>query len=236
MTNPSLSQIIVIVVVIVGIIVVMRLIQPKLSPQEKYLFYEIQHKSPQMDNLRLVMWIKMVVHPVNCESDLDYQKPYLEDPNKIKLLTDQMSSFGASSIFPLLGYEAITWNLDPFKENPLMQRMAAIILIRHYPRTAEVIEDLMVHAPDTSSANYFSRDKKSFLPPAQYRVRYAFNLYKTLTILVTTTRNEWWPGTNPDIREWALYVLSRFPKAFPEIDTSAFAVNLDGNKSFSGKE
>jgi hypothetical protein len=226
MATLSLSQILIIIAVIVGIILVMRLIQPKLSPPEKYLFYEIQRKSPQMDNLRLVMWIKMVVHPVNSDSDLDYQTPYLEDPQKIKLLTDQMSGFGASSLLPLFGYEAITWKLDPFKENPLMLRMAAIILIRHFPHTAEVVEDLMAHAPDSASANFFNKDKKSFLPAEQYRARYAFNLYKTLNILTSTTRNEWWPGTNPDIREWAVYVLSRISKAFPEVNFSTFSTIL----------
>lgn len=203
----------------------MRLITPKLSPSEQYLFYEVQRKSPQTDNLRLVMWVKMIVHPVTCESDLEYQSHFLDDPEQIKTITGQMSGFSGGALFPLLGYEAITWKMDPFKENPLFLRMAAIMVIRRYPRTAEAIEELIAHAPDQATLKYIEHQKSLEISVSQCRLRYAFNLYKILTLMITTSRNSWWPGTNPDIREWAEYALTRLPKSFPEVDFSAFSVN-----------
>jgi hypothetical protein len=224
-------MILIIAAVIVGLVVLMRLIQPKLSPPEEYLFYEIQRKSPQMDNLRLVMWIKMVVHLINTESDLDYQKPYFEDPQKTKQVIDLMSGFGGAILFPLFGFEALSWNLDVFKEDPLFLRIAAIIVIRSYPKTADVVEDLIAHSPDLATIKFIEKHEKKLSGAQNYRARYAFNLYKTLTVLTTTSRNEWWQGTNPDIREWAEYALSRLPKAYADIDFSAFNKNrIDGTK------
>jgi len=217
------STIIIVVACIVGLILLMRWITPKLSPSEQYLFYEVQRKSPQTDNLRLVMWVKMIVHPVTSDSDLEYQSHYLDDPEQIKAITGQMSGFGGSLLFPLFGYEAITWKLDPFKENPLFLRMAAIAVIRRYPRTAEAIEELIAHSPDQATEKYIEHQKSLEISIPQCRLRYAFNLYKILTLMTTTSRNDWWPGTNPDIRGWAEYALTRLPKAFPEVDFSALS-------------
>lgn len=220
MTIPTLSQTIIIIVVIVGLILAMRLIQPKFSPAEKYLLHEIQRKSPQMDNIRLFMWVKMIIHPVQSTQDLEYQNTFLNDPQQFKMLSEQLYGFGAFALFPLLGYDAINWKMDAYRENPLMLRLAALLVIRRFPHTAEVIEELLAHSPDTVSSAYFDKYKTNFSSPIEYRSRYAFNLYRILSIITGTSRNEWWPGTSPDIREWAQSILTRISKAFPEIDLS----------------
>ena len=221
MTTPTFSQILVIVVVIVGLILAMRLIQPKFSPAEKYLLHEIQRKSPQMDNIRLFMWVKMIIQPVQSTRDLEYQNTFLNDPQQFKMLSEQLYGFGAFALFPLLGYDAINWKIEAHKENPLMLRLAAILVIRRFPHTAEVIEELLAHSPDVVSSVYFDKYKTNFAAPAEYRSRYAFNLYRILSIITGTSRNEWWPGTSPDIREWAQSLLARISKAFPDIDLTA---------------
>ena len=170
-----------------------------------------------MDNIRLYMWIKMVLHPIHAEEDLDYQKTYLEDTQQFKQLTEQLHGFGAFALYPLLGYEAINWHLDPVKENPLFCRLAAVTVCRRYPHTAEVVEDLLIHTPDLASANYFTKNSRDFAAPVNYRLRYAFNLYRILSIISTTSRNDWWPGTSPDIREWAESALARLPKAYKNL-------------------
>jgi hypothetical protein len=38
--------------------------------------------------------------------------------------------------------------------------------------------------------------------------------------MVTTRRNEWWPGTNPAIQEWAESTLRRLAKTSTDIDVS----------------
>lgn len=225
-----MTQIIIVVACIVGLFLLLRLLTPKLSLPEQYLYYEIQRKSPQMDTLRLVMWIRMIVRPVETESDLEYQQRFLDDPKQIKAITEQMNGFGGLILYPMLGCEALTWGLDPFKENPLFTRMAAIAVIRRYPQTAEVIEDLIAHSPDLTTTKFIEHNKKTLMPVDRYRNRYAFNVYKILTVMTSTTRNEWWPGTNPDIREWAEYALSRLPKAFPEVDFSAFSTQPQAEK------
>jgi hypothetical protein len=225
MTTPSFFQIIIIIVVIVGLIIAMRLIQPKFTPSEKYLLHEIQRKSPQMDNIRLFMWVKMVIHPVQSARDMEYQNPLLNDPEEFKMLTEQLYGFGAFALYPLLGYDALTWKLAPFVENLLMLKLAAILTLRRFPHTAEVIEELLVHAPDTVSSTLIDKDQNNFAPSKTYRSRYAFNLFRILSIITNTSRNEWWPGTSPDIREWAQTTLTRIPNAFPDVDLSSFDIN-----------
>jgi len=220
MTTPTPLQILIIVMVVIGLMVAMRLIQPKLSPSEKYLLHIIQHKSPQMDNIYLFMWIKMVIHPVETLDDLEYQRTYLEDSQQFKMLSEQMYGFGAFALFPFFGFEAANWKMDPSIENPLMLRLAAVDVIRRYPHTAEVIEEFLIHSPDTASTEYFNKNQKIFRPAVDYRARYAYNLYRILSIIINTSRNEWWPGTSPDVREWAESIFNRLPKSFTGMDFS----------------
>ncbi|MHC1740800.1 MAG: hypothetical protein AB9897_06785 [Anaerolineaceae bacterium] len=212
MTPLSFTQIIIIIVVIAGLIIAMRLIQPKLSSAEKYLLHEIQFKSPQMDNIRLYMWVKMVIKAVASPEDLEYQQRFLSDPSQFKMLSEQFYGFGAFALFPLLGYEAINWQLATNKENTLMLRLASILVIRRFPHTAAVVEDLLARSPDEVSTKYFARNHKDFPSINEYQGRYFFNLHEILKIITTTSRNEWWPGTSPDIREWAENVLNRSSK------------------------
>ena len=141
------------------------------------------------------------------------------------MLTEQLYGFGAFALYPLLGYDALTWKLAPFVENLLMLKLAAILTLRRFPHTAEVIEELLVHAPDTVSSTLIDKDQNNFAPSKTYRSRYAFNLFRILSIITNTSRNEWWPGTSPDIREWAQTTLTRIPNAFPDVDLSSFDIN-----------
>lgn len=226
----TFSQIMIILTVIACLILAVRLMQPKFTFTEKYLLYLIQRKSPQIDNIRLFMWTKMVIHPINDLNDLDFQKIYLDDPQQFKMLTEQANGFGAYALYPLLGYEAVNWNLDEKVENPLILRLSAVLTCQRYPHTAEVIEGFLIHAPDSSSSVYFNKHSGSFAPSSNFRGRYAFNLYQILRIITCTSRNEWWPGTSPDIREWAESVLVRLAKAFADCDPSIFEPSYPDQK------
>lgn len=145
----------IIIAVIVGLVVIVRFMQPKLTPAEKYLLHVIPRKSPQMDNIRLFMWIKMVIHSVANVEELDFQKKYLDDAEQFKMLANQLYGFGAFALFPLLGYEAVNWHMETFSENALIDRVAAVPVIRRYPHNAAVLEELLIQAPEAVSSNYF---------------------------------------------------------------------------------
>jgi hypothetical protein len=212
-----MSQIVIIAAVIIGLVIAMRLIQPKTTPAEKYLLHVIQFKSPQIDNIRLYMFVKIVIHPVFTQNDLAYQDRYLNDPQQFKQLSEQLHNFGPAALFPLLGFEAVNWQMDVRAENPLFLRLTALQVLRRYPHTAQAVEDLLIHAPDEVSSRYFEKNNKNFKSTEQYRLRYAYNLSNVLKIISETARNDWWPGTSMDIREWAVSVLARLNKSFPEV-------------------
>jgi hypothetical protein len=220
MPTFTLPQIGILVLVIVGLIVLMRLIQPKLSPAERYLLHEIQRKSPQVDNIRLYMWIKMIVHPVTQPSDLEYQERFLSDAEQMKVILEQMQSFGAAILYPLFGFEAMNWRLAPEQHDPLFERIAALLIIRRFPHTAEVIEDFVAKGPDALTRQFIEKNSNTFAPLDTIQQRYLHNLAAVLQIMVTTRRNEWWPGTNPAIQEWAESTLRRLAKACTDIDLS----------------
>ena len=108
-----------------------------------------------MDNIRLFMWIKMVIHSVANVEELDFQKKYLDDAEQFKMLANQLYGFGAFALFPLLGYEAVNWHMETFSENALIDRVAAVPVIRRYPHNAAVFEELLIQAPEAVSSNYF---------------------------------------------------------------------------------
>lgn len=203
MTSPTLTQIIVIIAVVIGLIIAMRLIQPKLSAKEKYLLGIIQRKSPQRDNIHLFMWTKMVVHPIHQAADLEYQKEILADEAKFKMLQEQLYGFGAFALYTIFGYEAINWFLQPEEEDPLFQRLAALLVLRRFPHTAAVIESLISHSPDAITEEYLSKNAVDSITIEACRTRYVFLLKNVLDTLTHTSRNEWWPGVSADIREWA---------------------------------
>lgn len=208
----SLSQILIIIAVVGGIVAVVLLTQPKLSVKEHYLFKLIQAKSPQMDNLRLFMFLRGVIRPIDAEADLEYQSTFLDDPQQYMLLCEQLHAFGGNALYPLLGYEAINWNLEAARENPLVTRLAANHLCKRFPQSAEVIEDLLHESPDAITRAFISQDKSDAPSLEVITRRYVVNLRHALQIIVSTNRNEWWPGTNPDIREWAEETLKRLEK------------------------
>lgn len=207
--TPTLPQILIIVAVIVVLILAMRWIQPKLTPGEKYLLHVIQRKSPQSDNIRLFMWLKMVIHPVNQFSDLEYQDSYLNDPEKYKQLAEQFHYFGPNALYPLLGYEALTWHLDVNTPDPLIVRLAANQVCRRYPHTAVVVEDLLIQSPDAVTTHYLKKDPAGYESIQTYQARYKILLSEILKTIATTSRNDWWPGSSPDIREWAESLLTK---------------------------
>ncbi len=199
----TLTQILIIIAVIVGLIFLMRLIQPKLTPGEKYLLHIIQRKSPQPDNIRLFMWIKMIIHPTYDPSDLASQNDYLDNIEQYKQLTEQFYSFGPNVFYPLLGYEVINWHLDVNQSDLLVIRLAANQVVRRFPHSAAVIEDLVIESPDALTARYYSKNPAG-LPEMKFvRERYYYLLREIMNVIINTPRNEWWPGVSPDIREWA---------------------------------
>lgn len=205
-------QIIIIVLVIVGLVLLMRLIQPKLTPSEKYLLHVIQRKSPQADNIRLYMWVKMVAHPVEDNSDLEYQKDYLEVLDEYKMLTEQFYGFGPFVLYPLFGYEAINWHLGEQIRDELVIRLSANQIVRRFPNSAAVIEDLVIKSPDALTARYITKHPEGMPTLQEMRDRYYFLIEESMKVIVNTTRNEWWPGVSPDIREWAENMLTRLEK------------------------
>jgi hypothetical protein len=205
-------QIIIIVLVIVGLILLMRLIQPKLTPSEKYLLHIIQRKSPQSDNIRLFMWTKMVAHNIEDASDLEYQKEYLDNLEEYKMLIEQFYGFGPNVFYPLFGYEAIHWHLDDKEPDPLMIRLAASQIVRRFPHSAAVIEDLVVKSPDALTERYTQKHPQGLPEPKLMHDRYYYLIEESMKLIVNTTRNEWWPGVSPDIREWAENILARLEK------------------------
>lgn len=214
----TLPQIITIILVLAGLVLAMRLIRPKLSISEQYLLREIQQKSPQSDNIRLYMWIKMVVHPVDEGSDLNYQQEYLNDPAGYKQLVEQFYGFGPNALYPLLGYETLTWKLDPKTPNPLIVRLAASIVCRRFPHSAAVIEDLIIQSPDAATQKFLSKHPQDFEHTTESHSRYGMTLLNILQLITTTARNDWWPGVSPDIREWAENTFKKLPKHFKDID------------------
>jgi hypothetical protein len=222
----TLPQIGILVLVVVGLIVLMRLIQPKLSPAEHYLLHEIQRKSPQIDNIQLFMWIKMIVHPIDSQNDLAYQERFMEDAEQMKTILNQAQNFGAAILYPLFGFEALNWHIAPQQNDPLFERVAALTVIRRFPHSAEIIEAFLAKGPDQATRQFVEKNRKSIPDPEFLRQRYAYNLAAVLKIIVTTRRNEWWPGTNPSIQEWAESILQRLVKSFPDIDIS-FLENQD---------
>ena len=208
----SLSQILIIIAVVGGIVAVVLLTQPKLSVKERYLFKLIQSKSPQMDNLRLFMFLRGVIRPVNQVADLDFQKTFLDVPTQFKALTEQFHAFSANALFPLLGYEVTNWGLDVERENTLIARLAASQICKRFPQSAEVIEDLLHESPDAITRAFISQENSGTLSLDIVTRRYNANLRHALQIIVTSKRNEWWPGTNPDIREWAEGTLTKLEK------------------------
>lgn len=205
-------QIIIIVLVIVGLVLLMRLIQPRLTPSEKYLLHIIQRKSPQADNIRLYMWTKMVAHTIEDLPDLEYQKDYLENLEEYKMLTEQFFGFGPYVLYPLFGYEAINWHLDPHAPDELVIRLAANQIVRRFPNSAAVIEDLVVKSPDMLTARYITKHPQGMPELKGIHDRYYFLIEESMKLIVNTTRNEWWPGVSPDIREWAENILTRLEK------------------------
>jgi hypothetical protein len=208
--NPTTTQILTIASVAVGLIVLMRLIQPKLPIREQFLLKLIQAKSPQMDNIRLFMFLRMVIHPIETESDLDFQKRFLDEPETFKTICSQFKEFGAKALYPLLSFEALNWNLEVNSINPLVTRLAACQVCSRFPLTAEVVEELLAIAPDEVTNGWVSKTKHVLPAPELLKERYRTNLLNILRVIVTTKRNDWWPGTNPDIREWAEVLLAKY--------------------------
>jgi hypothetical protein len=195
-----------------GIVAVVLLTQPKVSVKERYLLKLIQAKSPQLDNLRLFMFLRGVIRPVNQEADLDFQKIFLDDPAQFKALTEQFHAFSANALYSFFGFEAINWELDVKRENPLAARLAASQICKRFPQSAEVIEDLLHESPDAITRAFISQNNSGAPSMDVVTLRYSANLHHALQIIVTGKRNEWWPGTNPDIREWAEETLNRLEK------------------------
>jgi hypothetical protein len=206
----SLSQILIIIAVVGGIIALVLLTRPRLSIQEQYLLKVIQMKSPQIDNIRLFMWVKSIVHPINGLTDLEFQKTFLEDPELFKQKCEIFHFYGPNALYPLLGFEAINWNLDPTEGNPLVTRLAASQVCRRFPHTAEVIEDLFIKSPDSTTSDFITHGNADFPDLGTIKLRYKTNLLSILRVIATTSRNEWWPGTSPDIREWAEMTLKKY--------------------------
>jgi hypothetical protein len=205
--TPTL--IIIVVAIIIAMILLMRWMQPKFSPGEKYLLHVIQRKSAQMDNIRLFMWIKMILHPVMQISDLEYQDEYLEDVEKYKQLTEQFYGFGPSALYTLLGYESLMWHLSTTAPDPLIVRLAANQVCRRYPHTAAIIEDLLIAAPDEVTAKYLKKNSMGLSDPKSLAPRYQYLLKEILQTIASTPRNDWWPGSSPDVREWAESLLTK---------------------------
>ena len=208
----SLSQILTIIAVVGGIVAAVLITQPRVSVKERYLLKLIQAKSPQFDNLRLFMFLRGVIRPMNQEVDLDFQKIFLDDPAQFKALTEQFHAFSANALYSFFGFEAISWGLDVKRENLLTTRLAASQICKRFPQSAEVIEDLLHESPDTITRAFISQDKSGALSLEVITRRYYVNLHHALQIIVTGKRNEWWPGTNPDIRDWAEETLNRLEK------------------------
>lgn len=208
--TPTTLQIITFVAIALVIVLIMRFVQPKLPIRERLLLKIIQSKSPQLDNIRLFMFIKMVVHPVEQESDLDFQKRYLDDALSFKSICDQFKDFGAKALFPLLSFEALNWKLEQDEINPLISRLAASQVCCCFPHTAEIIEDLLIASPDETTARFVAKSKSDLPEVNILRQRYQVNIRNILQVIVMTKRNEWWPGTNPDIREWADILLAKY--------------------------
>jgi hypothetical protein len=208
--TPATLQIITLVALALVIVLIMRFVQPKLPIREQLLLKIIQSKSPQLDNIRLFMFIKMVVRPVEQESDLNFQKRYLDDASSFKSICDQFKDFGAKALFPLLSFEALNWNLEQGEANPLVSRLGASQVCCCFPHTAEIIEDLLIASPDETTAKFVSKSKNDLPDINVLRQRYRVNIQNILQVIVMTKRNEWWPGTNPDIREWAENLLAKY--------------------------
>lgn len=202
-------QIVILVAVIVGLILLMRLIQPKLTPAEKYLLHVIQRKSPQTDNIRLYMWIKMIVHPIRQATDLAAENDYLDDLEQYKMLIEQFYGFGPNVFYPLLGYEAIQWHLDANEPDPLVARLIASQVVRRFPHSAAVIEDLVFKSPDAHTEQYIEKHPQEMPERGFLQERYYYLIEGGMKIIVHTVRNDWWPGVSPDIREWAESILAK---------------------------
>lgn len=201
--NPTTIKIITFVGIAILLILLLRFMQPKLPIREQFLLKLIQSKSPQLDNIRLFMFIKMVIHPVEDETDLEFQKRFLNDPQTFKTTCDQFKDFGAKALYPLLSFEALNWGLDANIDNPLVTRLAAHQVCCRFPQTAEIIEDLLIVSPDETTARYVSASKHDLPGADTLKLRYRANIQHMLEVIVSTKRNEWWPGTNPAIQEWA---------------------------------
>jgi hypothetical protein len=206
----TLTQILTILAVIGGLLLLVYLTRPKLSRQEQYLIKVIQAQSPQLDNIRLMMFIRTAVHPINNVQDLEYQEKYLQEVMLYRELCEQFTTFGPAALTPLLGYEAVTWQLDDEMENSLIVRLAANQVYHHYPRSLDILNTLVANAPDPVTIGYLKHDKTAARSVEDIRRRYRTNLAAILRVLISTPRNEWWPGTNPDLREWAEATLDKF--------------------------
>lgn len=208
----TITQIILIVAVIIGLILLMRLIQPKLSSGEKYLLHIVQHKSPQPDNIRLFMWIKMIARPINDSADLAKQEEFLGDVEKYRQFAEQFYAFGPNALYPLLGYETLQWHLDVHQSDPLVVRLAANQVVRRFPHSAAVIEDLVIASPDVVTTRYLAHNLQELPEVKFFTERYSFLLSEMMNLIVDTSRNEWWPGVSPDIREWAESIQAKLAK------------------------
>jgi hypothetical protein len=206
---PLTPQIILYVAIAVALLLLMVFIRPKMPPREQFLLQLIRAKSPQIDNVRLFMAVKMAVRPVDTEADLEFQQRFLEDPQTFKTLCEQFEVYGAKALYSLLAYEALNWGLDPEKENILACRLAASQVCHCYPKSAEIIEELLKAAPDGYTAGYLAKNRKGFPTLETVQKRYHADLIDILEVIAYTPRNEWWPGTHPGTLEWAKGLLQK---------------------------
>ena len=208
----QLTPIIIIVSLIVILIAILRFMQPRLSLPEQYLLTAIRHKCPRLNNTRLYMCIKAIVHPVAREQDLAFQEIYLKDPQSFKGLAEQFKEFGAQALSPLLGFETLLWQLDTSLPDMLTARIAAYSLCRNYPDSAEVIEELLRNSPDPLTVDFIKTHQNDLPDVNTVNSRYQALLTEIFRVILSTKRNQWWPGTNPEIREWVEALLSEVVK------------------------
>ncbi len=189
--NPTTMKIITLIAIAVILVLLLRFMQPKLPIREQFLLKLIQSKSPQLDNIRLFMFIKMVIHPVEAVTDLDFQKRFLDDPQTFRTICDQFKDFGAKALYPLLSFEALNWELDVNTNNVLVSRLAAHQVCCRFPQTAEIIEDLLIVSPDEITARFVSASKNDLPGVDAIKLRYRANIQHMLEVIVSTKRNEW---------------------------------------------